>query len=275
MCHGSAALPSQGTALRSPLRCNESLWGEYRVNLNGFSPLTRPYHPVISSSAHSARGLRSERAALSVLSAGTAAARTQLHPALVCCRPWARCMHPVCSMHFACCMHPVCSVHFACCMHPVCSMHFARCMHPVCSVRFARCMHPVHSICFACCMHPLCSMHFACCMHLVYSVCFACCMHPVCSMHFACCMHPVCSMHFACCMHPVCSVRFARCMHPVCSMHSCTLQYLGIQLEALFFGGGCSESGQRGVMNGCLMHSPPFPCSPPQQCRCTMEGSVG
>ena len=203
MCHGSAALPSQGTALRSPLRCNESLWGEYRVNLNGFSPLTRPYHPVISSSAHSARGLRSERAALSVLSAGTAAARTQLHPALVCCRPWARCMHPVCS------------VHFACCMHPVCSMHFARCM------------------------------------HLVYSVCFACCMHPVCSMHFACCMHPVCSVHL------------------------CTLQYLGIQLEALFFGGGCSESGQRGVMNGCLMHSPPFPCPPPQQCRCTMEGSVG
>lgn len=68
---------------RGPLRCNESLWGEYRVNLNGFSPLTQTYHPVISSSALSARGLRSERLVLEVLSAGAAniCCRSGTHPA--------------------------------------------------------------------------------------------------------------------------------------------------------------------------------------------------
>lgn len=42
------------------------------MNLNGFSPLTQTHHPVISSSAQSALGLRSQRLALKVLSAGAA-----------------------------------------------------------------------------------------------------------------------------------------------------------------------------------------------------------
>lgn len=42
------------------------------MNLNGFSPLTQTHHPVISSSAQSALGLRSQWLALKVLSAGAA-----------------------------------------------------------------------------------------------------------------------------------------------------------------------------------------------------------
>lgn len=86
VCSGLAACLHQGTVRRGPLRCNESLWGEYRVNLNGFSPLTQTYHPVISSSALSARGLWSERLALEVLSAGAAN---------ICCRGSPRPAEPV------------------------------------------------------------------------------------------------------------------------------------------------------------------------------------